>query len=107
MKSSENGSVPGVVIKTRLQLGAKLGQKVTQEHFAELVIEGLINVSVSRGSVVAWENGKYDPPTDLLLILIARYHGTNDWRRTFAMECLKAKLPEVFDSGVIVLPLVN
>lgn len=105
MKQNNMSSVSNVIVTTRLQLGASQGKRVTQEQFAELVVEGLVNVSISRRSIIAWENGQFEPSTDLLLFLLARYYGMDDWRRTFAVECLKAKLPEVFDSGVIELSL--
>ena len=74
---------------------------LTQDKFAEAINEKLINTSVSRVSVSNWLNGKYEPETDLLLILLVVY---SDWRKQFAVDCLMAKLPEVFDSGIIKLP---
>jgi len=74
---------------------------LTQDKFAEALNESLINTNVSRVSVSNWLNGKYEPETDLLLILIVVYSG---WQKRFAVDCLSAKLPEVFESGIIKLP---
>ncbi len=75
--------------------------QLTQDRFAEALNESLINTNVSRVSVSHWRNGKYEPETDLLLILLCVY---NDWRMRFAVDCLTAKLPEVFESGIVKLP---
>ena len=73
----------------------------TQGKFAEALNESLLNTNVSRVSVSYWLNGKYEPETDLLLILLVVY---SDWRKNFAIDCLMAKLPEVFESGIVKLP---
>jgi transcriptional regulator with XRE-family HTH domain len=73
----------------------------TQDKFAEALNESLINTNVSRVSVSYWLKGKYEPETDLLLILLCVY---SDWRMKFAVEALTAKLPEVFESGIVKLP---
>jgi len=75
--------------------------QLTQDKFAEALNESLINTNVSRVSVSHWLNGKYEPETDLLLVLLCVY---GDWRLRFAVDCLTAKLPEVFESGIVKLP---
>lgn len=74
---------------------------MTQDQFAEALNESLINTNVSRTSVSYWLNGKYEPETDLLLMLLCVY---GDWRMRFAVDALTAKLPEVFESGIVKLP---
>ena len=78
--------------------------KFTQDGFADALNESLINTNISRVSVSNWSNGKYEPETDLLLVLLCVY---GDWRMRFAVDALMAKLPEVFESGIVKLPLAK
>jgi len=71
---------------------------LTQDKFAAQITAGLVNTNISRVSVTNWCNAKSSPSTDFLLLCAVVY---DDWRRSWAMSCLKAKLPEVFESGVI------
>jgi len=75
---------------------------LTQEKFASQITASLVNTNISRVSVTNWCNGKSSPSTDFLLVCAVAYE---DWRRSWAMSCLKAKLPEVFDAGVITFNL--
>ena len=75
---------------------------LTQEKFAAQLTASLVNTNISRVSVTNWCNGKSSPSTDFLLVCAVAYE---DWRRSWAMSCLKAKLPEVFDAGVITFNL--
>jgi len=75
---------------------------LTQQKFADGLTESLVNTNISRVSVTNWCNGKSSPSTDFLLVCAVAY---DDWRRSWAMSCLKAKLPEVFDSGVVTFNL--
>ena len=75
---------------------------LTQEKFAEQITASLVNTEISRVSVTNWCNGKSSPSTDFLLLCAVVYR---DWRKTWAVSCLKAKLPEVFDSGLVVFRL--
>lgn len=75
---------------------------LTQKKFAEGLTASLKNTNISRVSVTNWCNGKSSPSTDFLLVCAVAYE---DWRRSWAMSCLKAKLPEVFDSGVVTFHL--
>ena len=97
----ENHKISTIVRTTRMQLSAVLDKNVTQEQFGEMLVEGLVNVPLSRTSVSSWENGKYEPDSDLLWALAVRHYGTRDWRLLFAMQCLRAKLPDVFDNGIV------
>jgi len=75
----------------------------TYRGFAELLNEHLVNTNITYASVMNWERGMTVPNTDLLLVLLM-VHG--DWRRQFAIDCLCAKLPEVFeraDGGIRIL----
>jgi hypothetical protein len=72
--------------------------QLTQAKFADALNEQLVNTDVSRVAVTNWCNAKSVPSTDFLLICAVVY---KDWRRMWAMACLKVKLPEVFDSGVV------
>jgi transcriptional regulator with XRE-family HTH domain len=74
-------------------------QKVTLREFADQLTSS-IKVEITFASVSNWENGSSLPSTDLLLqILIAH----DDWRQAFALECLRAKLPEVFADNKLTL----
>jgi hypothetical protein len=75
---------------------------LTQEKFASEITSSLINTNISRVSVTNWCNAKSSPSTDFLLLCAVVYE---DWRRSWAMSCLKVKLPEVFDAGVITFNL--
>lgn len=75
---------------------------LTQEQFADAINESLVNTGVGRVAVTYWVNSKNSPKTDLLLICFVVY---KDWRRMWALACLKLKLPEVFDSGMVTLHL--
>ena len=75
---------------------------LTQQKFADDLTASLVNTNISRVSVTNWCNGKSSPSTDFLLVCAVAY---DDWRRSWAMSCLKAKLPEVFDSGVVTFNL--
>lgn len=75
---------------------------LTQQKFADGLTASLVNTNISRVSVTNWCNGKSSPSTDFLLVCAVAY---DDWRRSWAMSCLKAKLPEVFDSGIVTFNL--
>ena len=75
---------------------------LTQQKFADGLTASLVNTNISRVSVTNWCNGKSSPSTDFLLVCAVAYE---DWRRSWAMSCLKAKLPEVFESGVVTFNL--
>jgi predicted XRE-type DNA-binding protein len=66
---------------------------LTQDKFADAMNASLRNTGVSRVSVSNWLNGKYEPMTDFLLLVMMVY---SDWRMEWAIDCLCAKLPEVF-----------
>lgn len=76
--------------------------ELTQQKFADAVTASLVNTEISRVSVTNWCNGKSSPSTDFLLLCAVAYE---DWRRAWAMDCLKAKLPEVFEAGVVTFNL--
>jgi len=80
------------------------GYGLTQEQFAAHITASLVNTEISRVSVTNWCNGKSSPSTDFLLVCAVAY---DDWRRAWAMECLKAKLPEIFDAGVVSFKLAK
>ena len=67
---------------------------LTQEKFADAMNASLRNTNVSRVSVSNWLNGRYEPETDFLLVVMMVY---SDWRMEWAIQCLCAKLPEVFE----------
>ncbi len=75
---------------------------LTQQKFADEITDSLVNTNISRVSVTNWCNGKSSPSTDFLLLCAVAY---DDWRRSWAMSCLKAKLPEVFETGVVTFHL--
>jgi len=75
---------------------------LTQDKFASSITESLKNTEISRVSITNWVNGKSSPSTDFLLVCAIAY---SDWRSRWAIKCLSAKLPEVFDSGMITFHL--
>jgi DNA-binding transcriptional regulator YiaG len=75
---------------------------VSQDKFASMLIEDLVNIKVTRQAVSNWEMGQDHPSTDFLLICSVVY---KDWRSKWAIDCLKVKLPEVFDSGIVTFKL--
>lgn len=70
---------------------------LTHEGFAH-VISARLDKKVARGSVTHWCSGRVLPRTDLLLECAALYKG---WIRSWALACLKVKLPEVFGNGLV------
>jgi len=54
-------------------------------------------MTLTHTSVVHWMEGRAEPGTDLLLQMLVAY---SDWRRGFALDLLRAKLPEVFTDNV-------
>lgn len=67
---------------------------LTYRAFAEILTEHLVNTGISHTSVSYWEKGINDPSTDFLLTCLVVHE---DWRRQFAIDCLCAKLPAVFE----------
>lgn len=67
---------------------------MTYRSFADALNEHLINTGISHTSVANWEKGITDPSTDFLLVCMVAH---SDWRRQFAIDCLCAKLPEVYE----------
>jgi len=77
---------------------------IAQEEFANLLTKELVNIKVSRQAVSNWEKGENYPSTDFLLLCSVIYE---DWRQAWAMDCLKVKLPEVFDPNVVSFKLAK
>ena len=75
---------------------------LTHGKFAAQITSSLVNTNISRVSVTNWCNGKSSPSTDFLLICAVVY---DDWRHSWAMACLKVKLPEVFEAGIVTFNL--
>lgn len=72
------------------------------ETFAAALNEKLVNTNINRVSVTNWSNSKSAPKTDFLLVCAVTYQ---DYRAEWAKAALRIKLPEVFDSGVVVFNL--
>jgi len=64
-----------------------------QEAFVAELNKSLRNTGLSRVSISNWLNERNEPDTDFLLLVMMVY---SDWRMEFAIDCLCAKLPEVF-----------
>jgi hypothetical protein len=79
-------------------MAAYLVEGMTHEKFANALNESLRNTGVTRTAITNWSNDRAEPNTDFLLICMTAY---SDWRREWALECLKVKLPEIFDSGIV------
>ena len=101
MQPIEIPKISTIVKTTRLQLGANMEKSISQLEFGEMLVEGLANIPISGTTVSAWENERYEPDDDLLWALVVRHYGTSDWRLRFAMQCLRSKLPDVFENGII------
>jgi len=69
-------------------------KEMTYRSFADALNEHLVNTSVTFMSISNWEKGMTDPNTDFLLTCLVVHQ---DWRRQWAIDCLCAKLPEVFE----------
>ena len=69
---------------------------LTYRAFADALGERVGNTTISHASVINWEKGITEPSTDFLLrCLVIR--PVEDWRHQYAIDCLCAKLPEVFE----------
>jgi transcriptional regulator with XRE-family HTH domain len=66
---------------------------MTYRDFAEAINEHLVGTGISHQTISNWEKSITDPTTDFLLTCLVVH---DDWRRQFAIDCLCAKLPEVF-----------
>lgn len=56
-----------------------------------------VKANISHVAVQNWMVGKNEPATDLMLQVLVAHR---DWRRNFALEVLREKMPEVFADGV-------
>jgi hypothetical protein len=75
---------------------------MTLRRFADELCSGLSydgDINVSHVTVINWRDGKTEPGTDFLTLVLLRNH---DWKADFALECLAAKRPEVWgpDGGI-------
>jgi transcriptional regulator with XRE-family HTH domain len=77
-----------IVKKYRKELG------FTQRAFAKNLGQSIKNIGITHATIGNWEAGKHEPGTDFLLLVMMVY---SDWRMEWAIDCLCAKLPEVFD----------
>jgi len=79
-------------------------QEKTVRGFADSLNEKLINTGISYATVSRWENVErhYEPDLNFLFELFVTY---TDWRMHFAIDSLKAIMPHVFDSGMIIFHL--
>jgi hypothetical protein len=69
---------------------------MTLRAFADALTCGLSHdgdTGPSHATVINWRDGKTEPPTDLLTLILLRWR---DWRFDFALECLATKRPEVW-----------
>lgn len=89
-----------VMVKVSDVMDAYLPYVTSHDKFAEALNESLSKESeISRVAVTNWCNSKSVPQTDFLWSCAVAYE---DWRRSWAMDCLKVKLPELFENAVIV-----
>lgn len=80
------------------------GKKLTLRQFADEINEKLVNTSVTYATVNRWEmdDHYYEPDMRLLFECLATYA---DWRRAWAVDCLKAMFPDLFLTGVVRIEL--
>lgn len=78
-------------------------QGLSVRGFSEKLTEKFVNVSLSGETISKWENNPNRAP-DLYFFLncITTY---TDWRMNFAVDCLRALMPHVFDSGIVTFNL--
>lgn len=91
----------------------QLFQKVVKEYrnksglsvrkFAEALTEKMKNTTVSGNTISQWENDPNRFPD--LVIFFNCFTTYTDWRMYFAVAALKALMPHVFDSGMVVFHL--
>ncbi len=76
-------------------------EKTGHNHstFANALNEKMRNTNINRVSVTNWSNSISFPNTDFLLICAVIY---KDYRSEWAKAALSIKLPEVFDSGMVI-----
>lgn len=77
--------------------------RISYRLMAKALTENMVNASISYQSIFNWGKNNTEPNTRFLLLCLKAYM---DWRRQFAIDCLEAKLPEVFekvDNGIRLL----
>lgn len=79
-------------------------KQLTVRTFADCLNEKLINTDISFATVSRWENinKHYEPDLNFLFECFVTY---TDWRMYFAVDALKAIMPHVFDSGMVIFHL--
>lgn len=78
-------------------------QGLSQRAFAGAINMKLINTFVSHSKIDRWEDGKYEPPMDLLFECIATY--PRSWIARWAVDNIKAMYPDLIDNGIILFNL--
>jgi transcriptional regulator with XRE-family HTH domain len=74
-------------------------QGMTVRQFAEALSEKMVNSDLSFGTISRWESPKdYAADVRFFLECFVTY---TDWRMYFAVDCLKAMMPHVFDTGMV------
>lgn len=66
--------------------------ELTLREFAEELARSFPG-SLTHATVINWRDGNSEPQSDFLLRLFV-FSG-DGWRRRFALDCLRAKLPEL------------
>jgi len=82
--------VAQVVKKARENQG--LSVRGFAAEFDRIIMAGQ-NKPYSFSAFSRWENGLDEPSTDWLLLVITVFQ---DWKREFGINCLCAKLPEIY-----------
>lgn len=82
-------------------------QQLTLREFAAALSEQIIptgGIPLSHPTIINWQSGRTEPPTDLLLLCLVRYR---DWRFDWALRCLAIKRPEIWGPDGGLGPLVS
>lgn len=76
-------------------------QEMSLRQFAGALNANLINTGISRETVRLWEcsDPGYEPNMAFLFECIATYE---DWRASFAADCLRAMYPDLIGSKIVV-----
>ena len=78
-------------------------QGLSQRDFADAINSKLVNTYVSHSKVDRWEDGKYEPPLDLIFECIATY--PQSWIARWAVDNFQAMYPDLIDNGIILFNL--
>ncbi len=93
----EDKTLQTVVQEYRKQTGLSV------RKFAEALTEKMVNYNLSGNTISQWETKENHAPD--LYFFFNCFTTYTDWRMHFAVDCLKAVMPHVFESGMVTFHL--